>query len=358
MATLKVELKYSLAPLTTFKLGGAAAHYTCVKSEVALLQALEYAKTMGLPIFALGSGSNILFCDDGFDGLVIHNKINGLTRERSSRDGKALVHACSGEDWQGFVDWCVSRNLQGLECLAGIPGSVGACPVQNIGAYGQEVSDTIVEVRAFEIDSGKQVILRNEACRFGYRASIFNAVPDKYFITRVTFMLSKNANATVTYHDLVNQLEDTSQITIRQIRDSTVAVRAGKGLMVGKGHEGFRCAGSFFKNPVLPAQRLKDIEDGILKAGAPWHWPVSSKEVKISAARIIQSAGFEPGYRKGNVGLSPKHTLIVCAYDAATAQEVVEFAQGIQEKVNKKFGILLKPEVRLVGFPGPCLGGC
>jgi len=352
MARFKVEENYPLASLTTFNVGGRARYYSSVRSETAFLEALDFAKSRGIPIFILGGGSNILVNDSGFDGLVIRNRIKRIS-SRVEGD-RFCVNAGSGEDWQEFVDWCVSEKLAGIECLAGIPGTVGACPVQNIGAYGQEVSETIVKVRALEVDTGRSILFTNEACGFGYRSSIFNSTSEgKYFITGVTFRLKKNGKPAIGHGDLANHLRAGTDFTIGHVRDSVIAIRAGKGLLVRKGYERFRCAGSFFKNPVLLEENSREIEERVRKLGAHayWSWPLSSGEVKISAASLIQSAGFRQGHRKGNVGLSPKHALIVIAYRRATAQEVIEFAKEVQGEVKGKFGILLEPEVRLVGFP-------
>ena len=352
MARLKVEENYPLASLTTFNVGGPAKYYVSVKSEAALIKALEFAKSLAIPIFILGGGSNILVSDNGFDGLVIRNGIKGIT-SRPQGDYHC-IYARSGEDWQYFVDWCVSEKLQGIECLAGIPGTVGAAPVQNIGAYGQEVSDTIGEVRAIEVSTGKSIIFRNEECGFGYRTSIFSSTSaGKYFISSVAFMLKRNGKSNIVHDDLKNQLKETSNLTLKQVRDATIAIRAGKGLVMRKGYERFRCASSFFKNPIVSEERARDIEGAVRKLGGDIHcfWPLRSGEVKISAASLIQSAGFWRGYRKGNVGLSPKHALVIIAYGTATAREIIEFAEEIQGKVKEKFGVLLRREIGLVGFP-------
>ena len=356
MARFKVQENYPLASLTTFNVGGPARYFSSVRSEAAFLEALGFAKGRGVPIFILGGGSNVLVSDSGFDGLVIRNRIKGI--EGRVEGDHFCVHAGSGEDWQEFVDWCVSEKLAGIECLAGIPGTVGACPVQNIGAYGQEVSQTIIEVRALEVDTGRPILFSNEACGFGYRSSIFNSSSEgMYFITGVTFRLRENGKPAFAHGELANHLKEAADCTLGHVRDSVIAIRAGKGLLVRKGHERFRCAGSFFKNPVLPEEDFRDIEEKLRKLGAPshWSWPLGSGAVKISAAGLIQSAGFTRGYRKGNVGLSPRHTLIVVAYRKATAREVIEFAKEVQKEVKEKFGVLLRPEVRLVGFPPSAL---
>jgi UDP-N-acetylmuramate dehydrogenase len=356
MAKFRVEENYPLASLTTFNLGGPARYYVSVRTEAGFLEALNFAKSRDIPIFILGGGSNILVSDRGFDGLVIRNGIRGVTNRTDG--GSAFVHVGAGEDWQEFVDWCISENLQGVECLAGIPGTVGAAPVQNIGAYGQDVSETIFEIKAIEVDTGKPVLFKNEVCGFGYRASIFNSTSDgRYCITGVTLKLKKNGKPPITHPDLANRLKEARKFTIRHVRDSIIDIRGGKGLLVRKGHERFRCAGSFFKNPVLPAERAREIEEGLQSPGAYRSWPLGIGEVKIAAAGLIEGAGFRPGYRKGNVGLSPKHALVVIAHSGATAQEVIEFTEEIQEKVKEKFDILLRPEIRLVGFAHSCQGG-
>ncbi|GLI32931.1 UDP-N-acetylmuramate dehydrogenase [Desulforhabdus amnigena] len=351
MACIEIIENYPLADLTTFRVGGAARYFVSVRSEEEALEAIDFAKMQNLPIFILGGGSNVLISDKGFDGLVILNRINGFHRREEG--GDTLVHAGSGEDWQEFVDRCIADDLQGTECLAGIPGTVGASPVQNIGAYGQSVSDTIAEVGTIDMDTGRSVSFGNKDCRFEYRKSIFNTVAaGRYLITSVTFRLKKNGKVAIRYRELENRLREISDVTIQQVRDCVIAIRDGKGLLVRPGHECFQCAGSFFKNPVVDAESFKEIEKKVRKAGgcSNWAWPVDSGEVKISAACLIQSAGFTCGYRKGNVGLSPRHTLIVVAYEGSTAQDVVDFAREVQEKVRKTFGVRLSPEVRFVGF--------
>jgi UDP-N-acetylmuramate dehydrogenase len=291
VTALEVQENYPLASLTTFSVGGPARYYASVSSEAAFLDAVAFAKGRDIPIFILGGGSNILVCDSGFDGLVIRNRITGVT---SIPEGECIsVHAGSGEDWQQFVDWCVSQNLPGVECLAGIPGTVGASPVQNIGAYGQEVSETIVTVRALELDTGKPVVFRGDACGFGYRTSIFNKSSEgRYFITGVIFRFNRNAKPAVAHRELEKRLVEAARFSIGHVRDSVIAIRADKGLLVREGYECFRCAGSFFKNPILPAEKSGEIKEMMQKRGdsASWSWPLGSDRVKISAAALIQSA--------------------------------------------------------------------
>ncbi len=356
MRSFKVEENFPMGPLTTFGVGGPAKYFVSADSEAHALEALEFAEKRGCPVLILGGGSNVLINDEGFPGLVIKNGIRGIT---SRPEGAyCLIHACSGESWQEFVDWCVSEDLQGIECLSGIPGAVGACPVQNVGAYGQEVSETIAAIRALEIKTGKAVLLENEDCRFGYRTSIFNSTAEgKYMITGVTFRLKRHGKPAIVRGTLTGQLGGAPDLTIRQVRDRVMDIRAAKGLLMRRDHEYFRCAGSFFKNPVLSAERFEEAEQGVKKAGVCTcsSWPLDTGEVKVAAAALIQNAGFSPGYRKGNVGLSPKHALILIAHSGATALEIVDFAEEVQGAVREKFGVVLEPEVRLIGFPPSCL---
>ncbi|MGC8494208.1 MAG: UDP-N-acetylmuramate dehydrogenase [Syntrophobacteraceae bacterium] len=352
MRSFKVEENFPLWPLTTFGVGGPAKYYVSVDSEAHALEALEFAEKRGCPLLLLGGGSNVLINDEGFPGLVIRNGIKGVT-SRTEGD-YSLIHACSGECWQEFVDWCVSEDLQGLECLSGIPGAVGACPVQNVGAYGQEVSETIAAIRALEIKTGKAVLLENEDCRFGYRTSIFNSTAEgKYMITGVTFRLKRNGKPANVRSAPAGQLGGDPGLTVRHVRDRVIDIRAAKGLLMRPDYEYFRCAGSFFKNPVLSAERFEETSQCIKKAGVCTFssWPLDTGEVKVAAAALIQNAGFYPGYREGNVGLSPRHALILIAHSGATAREIVEFAEKVQGAVREKFGVLLEPEVRLIGFP-------
>ncbi len=347
-----------LGEYTTFGVGGPARYFADAASEEEILAALEFAEIRGIPVFVLGGGSNVLISDDGFPGMVI---LNGIKGYRSRTEGEyAFVYAGAGEDWQQFNDRCILENLQGIECLAGIPGTVGAAPVQNIGAYGQEVSRIIAGVRAIDIETGKSVFFSNEECGFGYRRSIFNsASAGKYIITGVTFKLKQKGEPEISYRELEKRLEGVSEVTLSKIRDVIIDIRGAKGLLVREGFEKFKSAGSFFKNPVVPENTYKMAAAIVQKSGgcANWAWPLDSGEVKLSAACLIQSAGFVRGYRKGNVGISPKHTLIVVNYGGASAGEVVDFCGLVRKKVMDEFGISLVPEVRLIGFPPRTLEG-
>jgi len=358
MKNPKLEIKENipLGGLTTFGVGGPARYFAVAETEDDIVQALEFAKGRGLPFFVLGGGSNVLISDEGFPGIVIHNRISGFD---SSIDGKSVaVRSGAGEDWQDFVDRCVGNGWQGVECLAGIPGTVGAAPVQNIGAYGQDVSQVVTEVRVIETDTGKTMVLLNEECGFGYRLSVFNsASAGRYIITGVTFRLRLQGITKILYPELAKYFAGESAVYPAQVRDAVMAIRNSKGLLVRAGYESFKSGGSFFKNPVVPLDVFKEVKARIDKAGGcvNWAWPAGPDGMKLSAACLIQCAGFTRGHRRGDAGISPRHCLIIVNYGSSSARAILDIACEVQQKVLRDFGTLLVTEVRLVGFSSSCL---
>jgi UDP-N-acetylmuramate dehydrogenase len=350
LRTIDVRENVSLAALTTFAVGGPARYFAEVSSESDVVLALSFAREIGLEHLVLGGGSNVLISDEGFPGVVILNRIKGMTFEEQGSTILATVGG--GEDWQDFVDLCVERDWQGVECLAGIPGTVGASPIQNVGAYGQEVSQVIVRVRCLETATGKTVLFDNEECAFRYRESIFNTgEAGKYLVLSVTFKLISGGAPVVTYRELEERLSGFRSPTLAEVRDAVIAIRAGKGVLNRAGYESFKSAGSFFKNPIVTGACFKNIEAIIAgKGSSTWAWPLPNGHVKISAAYLIQNSGFDRGYCKGTVGISPYHTLILINSDGATAREIVDFAGEVQQRVLDRFGVLLHPEPRLIGF--------
>jgi UDP-N-acetylmuramate dehydrogenase len=353
MISPKMEIRENepLAPLTTFGVGGAARYLVRISSEDDAAAALSFSADRGLETLILGGGSNMLISDEGFPGLVILNRIGGCTVEKENE--QVLVTVGAGEDWQDFTDMCVSKGWQGVECLAGIPGTVGASPIQNIGAYGREVSQVIERVRCLDIAAGKAVTFTNEDCAFRYRESIFNTgEAGKYIVTSVTYRLTPGGAPDVRYRELEERLSGIPLPTLTDARDAVIAIRAGKGVLIRDGYESFRCAGSFFKNPVVARTRYERIEDLVAGQGGAknWAWPLPDGEVKVSAAFLIQRAGFDRGCGRGNVGISPHHTLILINRGSATANEIVDFASEVRQRVLDRFGVLLAPEARLIGF--------
>jgi UDP-N-acetylmuramate dehydrogenase len=354
---LSIQENVPLAGFTTFGVGGPARRFVEVSTQEEAAQALAFASEHLLPVFVVGGGSNVLISDSGFPGLVILNRIKGFSVTRN--DDSALVTAGGGEDWQCFADRCVAEGWQGIECLAGIPGTVGASPVQNIGAYGQEVSQTIVRVEALETATGRGVRFGKEQCGFGYRGSIFNSTEaGRHLITRVTFRLVPGGAPHIAYRELEERLAACTAPTLGEVRDTILSIREGKGLLIREGFEDFKSGGSFFKNPVVTADEYESIARVVEGAGgfANWAWPTESGTVKISAACLIQCAGFLRGHRKGAAGISPRHTLILVNYGGASAREIIGFAAEVRQAVFERFGVPLVPEVRLIGFDGAPLG--
>jgi len=354
-STIDMRENVPLADLTTFAAGGPARFFVEISCEKDAVAALAFARERGLEYIVLGGGSNVLISDDGFPGLVVLNRIKGLSVEEQG--GTVLVTVGAGEDWQDFVDHCVAQDWQGVECLAGMPGTVGASPIQNVGAYGQEVSQVIARVRCLETDTGKVVTFENEECAFRYRESIFNTrKAGSFLVVSVTYTLVRGGAPLITYRELEERLLAISSPTLAEVRDAVIAIRAGKGVLIKAGYESFKCAGSFFKNPIVKGTQFKVIEALVAAEGGAtnWSWPLPNDKVKISAAYLIQRAGFNRGYRTGKVGISPYHTLILINSDGATAREIVAFAVEVQQRVLERFGVHLQPEARLIGFsPSP-----
>lgn len=353
MDSNRIEIRQNvpLADMTTFEVGGPARYFVKIACEEDAVSALAFAGEKGLETMVLGGGSNVLISDEGFPGLVILNRITGYAVEESG--DTMLVTVGGGEDWQDFADLCVARGWQGVECLAGIPGTVGAAPIQNIGAYGQEVSQVIAQVRCLETATGRAVTFTNEECAFRYRESIFNTrEAGNHIVTSVTFRLARGKAPAVLYRELEERLAHSLSPTLAEVRDAVLAIRAGKGVLIRTGYESFRCAGSFFKNPVVTRSRFESVEKLVAgqRGARNWAWPVPDGDVKISAAYLIQSTGFDRGCFRGNVGISPHHTLILINRGGATAGEMVDFAAEVQRRVADRFGVLLMPEARLIGF--------
>ncbi|MEO6724003.1 MAG: UDP-N-acetylmuramate dehydrogenase, partial [Blastocatellia bacterium] len=332
-----------LAPFTTLGIGGSARFFAEVRSEIDLIEAIAFAERQQLPVFILGGGSNVLVADEGFSGLVIRIAIKGI-------EWREDVTAGAGEDWDAFAGQCVERNLAGVECLSGIPGSVGGTPVQNVGAYGQEVSETITNVRAFDRQSKQIVDLNNADCQFSYRASIFNSTErDHYIVLAVSYGLHPHGDPAIRYPDLKNVFSDRSEKpTLAEVRNAVIEIRSRKGMVIRLDDPDCRSAGSFFKNPIISQEAFARLT---VKAGKqPPSFPAADGNVKVPAAWLIERAGFQRGYAKGGVGISTKHTLAIINRGGATADEVLGLFSEISFGVGERFGIELLPEPVFVGF--------
>jgi UDP-N-acetylmuramate dehydrogenase len=347
MTGLKLDIQenVSLAPLTTLRIGGAARFFARAESEEQVLAALRFAEERSLPVFVLGGGSNLLIADEGFDGLVLQMAIKGVSFDGSS------VTAGAGEDWDAFVKLAVDRGLGGIETLSGIPGFVGATPIQNVGAYGQEVSETIGSVRVFDRETKEFQTFSNDECRFAYRSSIFNTTHrDRYIVLAVTFRLFENAAPIIRYADLKKYFDGWKEgPSPADVRRAVLEIRAKKSMVISPGDPNSVSAGSFFKNPVVSAEKFAAVE--LLAGGAVPNFPAGAGQVKIPAAWLIEHSGFNKGYIFGKAGLSENHTLALINRGGATAGDILSLKDEIQNKVGEKFGIELKPEPVFLGFP-------
>ena len=331
-----------LAPLTTLGIGGPARFFFEARSEEEVVAALEFARRRSLKLFVLGGGSNVLVADEGFPGLVLRIAIGGISDARQGET--ALVSAGAGEDWDGVVARCVEENFAGIECLSGIPGSVGGTPIQNVGAYGQEVSDTIVVVRAYDRIDGQIRELTKQDCHFGYRSSLFNTTAHhRYIVLSVTYGLKIGGAPTLRYADLQQLIShQQARPSLQQVRDTVIAIRTRKGMVIDSLDPDSTSAGSFFKNPVVTEAQLNMIRSA--QSGEVPFFRLTEGSYKIPAAWLIECAGFSKGDRRGRVGISTKHALALINYGGATAQEILLFADEIKTKVRTMFEVELMTE--------------
>lgn len=355
---IQIDSEVSLARFTTFGIGGPARFFTRADTPEALVEALSWAEANGHQVLILGGGSNMLVSDDGFDGLVIDLDLRGVSFTPTG-DGHTLVEAAAGENWDELVASVVARELAGFECLSGIPGNVGATPIQNVGAYGQEVAETLVSLDAWDRRANNRVTLSNDECRFAYRDSRFKSEePGRYVILAVRYRLRDDGEPTIRYPELSRRLADEGidSPTLQEVRNMVLRVRASKGMVLDPDDPDSRSAGSFFTNPIVDASTLERFLDKVRRADVlddgeqiP-QFPAADGMTKLSAAWIIQHAGFHRGHVHGNVGLSSKHTLAIINRGGGTASEVRELVEQIQSRVDRLFGITLVPEPNFIGF--------
>ncbi len=344
-----------LAPYTTLEIGGPARFFVEACTEAQVAEAAQFARERNLPFFVLGGGSNLLVSDEGFDGVVVRVCVPVAARER--REGNTvLIAAGAGENWNDVVLYAVERGYAGLECLAGIPGDVGGTPVQNVGAYGQEVAETIVRVRAFDLERDSFVDLDHEACGFGYRRSIFNTeARGRYIVTAVTYRLSPGGEPALRYADVQRyftaSIEAGQKPTLRQVYDAVRSIREQKGMLAGQGGADGRSAGSFFKNPVVTSAKLPQIAlgAGCREEEVP-RYPAGDGMVKLPAAWLIERAGFHKGFAMGRVAISSRHTLALVNLGGATAAELLALRDAVVSAVMNKFAIPLEQEPVMLGF--------
>lgn len=339
---LKIQRDVPLADLTTLKIGGEARLFVRAESEIEVIEAFNFADENEIDLFVLGGGSNVLIADEGFDGLVLQIGLRGIETKEN------IVTAQAGEDWDELVEFCVRQNLAGIECLSGIPGFVGAVPVQNVGAYGQEVSETITKVRVFDRKTKEILELSNADCKFSYRTSIFNTTErNRFIVLAVTFDLKKGGKPKIVYKDL-REFFAGKRPNLMRTREAVIKIRSDKSMVINPKDINTKSAGSFFKNPIVSKEKFGEMSE---KFGAALpNYPFNENSVKIPAAWLIEQSGFRKGYKKGRAGLSTKHTLAIVNLGKATAKDILALKDEIQSKVKEKFDVELKPEPVFVGF--------
>lgn len=342
-----------LAQYTTFELGGPARLFVTVGSEEELRDALGFARVEHMPVFVLGGGSNLVVADRGFDGMVIHLRARGI--ETRTDGDRTLLDVAAGEPWDPFVERAVAAGLAGVECLSGIPGSVGATPIQNVGAYGQEVAQTIVEVRSMNAVTGEQHRRAPEQCGFRYRHSVFKeAAARDEIVTQVTFAL-REGPPTLRYPELQRAVIGESAPTLSSVRATVIALRAAKSMVIDPADPNRRSAGSFFTNPVVAARQADEVARravlaGVIAAATDMPRYPEGDEVKLSAGWLIERSGMAKGTRRGNVGISSKHALALVHHGGGSAHELLALAREVVDAVLDRFGVRLRPEPVLLGF--------
>ena len=334
-----------LAPRTTLAVGGPARWFVEAREESAVLDALAWARTRGVPLRVLGGGSNLVVPDEGVDALVVKIDLRGVSTREAG--GALELTAAAGEPWDDLVRRAVERGWAGLECLSGIPGLVGATPIQNVGAYGQEVSETVTEVRALDTREGAVATLAGRDCGFVYRDSRFKSgEPGRWVVLSVSYRLRPGGPPTLRYADLEKHLEARrlAAPTLADVRESVLAIRRAKSMVLDDpGDPNRRSCGSFFTNPIVTAAELAEVEGRVRDPAMP-RWPQPDGRVKLSAAWLIERAGFRRGHRHGTVGLSSRHALAIVCHEGARARDVVAFARELQAAVRERCGARLTLE--------------
>lgn len=336
-----------LAPLTTFKIGGPARFFVEAKSRAEVEEAVAFARQRDLRLFVLGGGSNLVIADTGWPGLVLKIGISGMEQRPDTRGGRILFDVGAGESWDRFVAYAVAAQCAGVECLSGIPGSVGGTPVQNVGAYGQEVSEAIESVEVFDRRDGQVRELCNEACGFSYRASIFNTTDrDRFIILSVAYALTPGGEAHIEYSDLKRHFDGRAiRPNLAETREAVRHIRAHKGMLIIPGDPDCLSAGSFFKNPVLSREQIEDLKRHASSKGLTVpSYPALEQRHKISAAWLVEHSGFTRGYVAGRVGISHKHALAIVNRGGATSADVLDLKEEIQQRVKAIWGVHLETE--------------
>jgi UDP-N-acetylmuramate dehydrogenase len=344
-----------LAPFTTLGVGGPARYFAEVTDTDSLSAAVDWSRRLGLPLFVMGGGSNLVVSDAGFQGLVLRIGIVGI--ETHMEGAEVFITAGAGEEWDPFVEMCVANSWAGLESLSGIPGLVGATPIQNVGAYGQETAERFVSLVALDLHTGSSVTMSREDCEFGYRASRFRTRDrGRYIITSVTYRLTAGGDPSVRYAELKHFLREQmiEEPRVVDVRKAVLAIRRRKAMVIDPADPDSRSVGSFFMNPVVSTTEFELIRERALRIGRDGSlmpsFAAPEGNIKLSAAWLIEQAGFNRGHLHGRVGTSSKHSLAIINRGGGTAGEVLELAESIKLRVLDLFGVCLTPEPIFLGF--------
>jgi UDP-N-acetylmuramate dehydrogenase len=345
-----IQTGVALAPRSSLRVGGPARWLTVASSAEDVAAAHAWSRAHGVRMVVLGGGTNVVVSDAGLDALVVAVQPRGLAMVE---DGETLrVTAAAGEPWDSVVEAAVARGGAGLECLSGIPGLTGGTPIQNVGAYGQDVAGVIEQVTAFDTVAGVTAVLPAADCGFAYRTSRFKARDaGRFVVCEVRFRLQKGP-PTTTYADVATALarQGVSHPSVSDVRAVVLEIRRRKAMVIDAADPDTRSVGSFFTNPLIGASEAEQVA---ARAGAaPPMFPQAGGRVKVPAAWLIERAGFARGTREGAVGLSSKHTLAIVTRDGATAADVIRFASRVARRVEALFGVRLRPEPVLLGFAG------
>ena len=350
-----------LAPLTTLGVGGVARFFVEAKSVEDVIEALTFARTRSLPVFVLGGGSNIVIADNGFDGIVLAMRIHGITEEK--QNGRALITVGSGVAWDDFVVWSIEHGFTGLECMSGVPGTVGGAVVANLGANGAQCSDAFIHAEVIDMqdESGTLKVIKKEECNFSYHDSMFGKTNGRYIVVRAMFAPSTYSADTPSYRD--NRF-DMSALAVKlgrkptqeEVRKSVLAMREEKGSLIMKDKISFKSAGSFFHMPFVSLEKHKQIEAHARELDVekeerlrPWAWEQKDGSYKLAPGFLLEYTEFQKGYVRDQVGISPRHTLSIINVAHARAKDIARLALDMQRTVNQVFDIKLEREVKYIG---------
>jgi len=341
LCKMVVKNNISLKPFNTFGVDAKARYFAEIVSVSDLQKALSFAKEKKIPLLILGGGSNVLFAGD-FEGLVLLNRMQGMEAVKET-DESVWLKVMGGQQWPGWVDYCVTKGLGGIENLSLIPGTVGAAPIQNIGAYGVEVKEVIDKVEAFNLETGEIRVFSNSECEFDYRSSVFKkSAKGRYFVLSVTFKLSKNPAVNINYAPLKNRFEgrDSESISVLEVSDAVKQIRRSK----LPDPEELGNAGSFFKNPVIKNGRLQTLLETYPEMP---HYPFDKESSKLAAGWLIEQCGWK-GKRVGDAGVHDNQALVMVNHGDASGEEVLSLAEKVRQSVDEKFGVRLEFEVNIV----------